>query len=122
MAVSNKGKAPRVEERMEKYCNMNCRIVRVYRCEYMLTVCCALGVNRHVTCNIFILTNACCRKSGLTYFNPQLCQWSKRLTPIEAAAMDNSYVLLFVITGTTRSIASMALVGAYTQFLITMLQ
>lgn len=53
------------------------------------------------------------RKSGLTYFNPQLCQWSKRLIPIEAAAMDNSYVLLFVITSTTRSIASMALVRIY---------
>lgn len=53
------------------------------------------------------------KKSGLTYFNPQLCQWSKRLIPIEAAAMDNSYVLLFVITGTTRSIASMALAAHY---------
>jgi hypothetical protein len=90
----------------------------VYRHEYMIlykvcvlcTVLCVLGVSRHVTCNIFILTNACCRKSGLTYFNPQLCQWSKRLIPIEAAAMDNSYVLLFVIPSTTRSLASMALV------------
>lgn len=122
VAVSNKGKAPRVEGRTEKYFNMRYRIVRVYRCEYMIqglcTVYCALGVSRHVTCNIFISTNACCRKNGLTYFNPQLCQWSKRLIPIEAAAMDNSYVLLFVITSTTRSIASMALVWAYTQFFI----
>jgi len=119
VAVSNKGKALRIEERMEKYRNMSRRIVR---CEYMtqglFTVYCALGVSRHITCNIFILTIACCRKSGLTYFNPQLCQWSKRLIPIEAAAMDNSYVLLFVITGTTRSIASMALVWAYTEFFI----
>lgn len=53
------------------------------------------------------------KKSGLTFFNPQLCQWSKRLIPIEAAAMDNSYVLLFVITSTTRSIASMALAAHY---------
>lgn len=124
VTVSNKGKAPRVEEWMEKYCNMSHRIVIVYRCEYMIqglfTMYCALcaSVSRHVTCNIFIPTNVCCRKSGLTYFNPQLCQWSKRLIPIEAAAMDNSYVLLFVITGTTRSIASMALVWAYTQFFI----
>ncbi|XP_069697764.1 uncharacterized protein raw isoform X2 [Periplaneta americana] len=53
------------------------------------------------------------KKSGLTYFNPQLCQWSKRLIPIEAAVMDNSYILLFVITSTTRSIASMALAAHY---------
>ncbi|XP_033609101.1 uncharacterized protein LOC111868871 isoform X4 [Cryptotermes secundus] len=53
------------------------------------------------------------KKSGLTFFNPQLCQWSKRLIPIEAAAMDNSYVLLFVITSMTRSIASMALAAHY---------
>ncbi|XP_021931040.1 uncharacterized protein LOC110835283 isoform X3 [Zootermopsis nevadensis] len=53
------------------------------------------------------------KKSGLTYFNPQLRQWSKRFIPIEAAAMDNSYVLLFVITSTTRSIASMALAAHY---------
>ncbi|XP_066993495.1 uncharacterized protein raw isoform X3 [Anabrus simplex] len=53
------------------------------------------------------------KKNGLTYFNPQLCQWSKRLIPIEAAAMDNSYVLLFVITNTTRSLASMAMAAHY---------
>ncbi|KAJ9600897.1 hypothetical protein L9F63_000940, partial [Diploptera punctata] len=53
------------------------------------------------------------KKSGLTYFNPQLCQWSKRLIPIEAAAMDNSRVLLYVINNTTRSIASMAVAAHY---------
>ncbi|GLG99492.1 Uncharacterized protein GBIM_05949 [Gryllus bimaculatus] len=53
------------------------------------------------------------KKSGLTYFNPQLCSWSKRLIPIEAAAMDNSYVLLFVISNTSRSLASMAVAAHY---------
>nr|CAD7428197.1 unnamed protein product [Timema monikensis] len=52
-------------------------------------------------------------KSGLTFFNPQVCQWSKRLIPIEAAAMDNSYVLLFVITDSSRSLASMTLAAHY---------
>ncbi|KAK7867197.1 hypothetical protein R5R35_008388 [Gryllus longicercus] len=53
------------------------------------------------------------KKSGLTYFNPQLCSWSKRLIPIEAAAMDNTYVLLFVISNTSRSLASMAVAAHY---------
>nr|CAD7203151.1 unnamed protein product [Timema douglasi] len=53
------------------------------------------------------------KKSGLTFFNPQVCQWSKRLIPIEAAAMDNSYVLLFVITDSSRSLASMTLAAHY---------
>lgn len=53
------------------------------------------------------------KKNGLTYFNPQQCRWSSRLIPIEAAAMDNSYVLLFVITNTSRSLASMAMAAHY---------
>ena len=53
------------------------------------------------------------RKSGLTYFNPQTCAWSRRLIPIEAAAMDASRVLVFVITRQTRSLSSMALAAHY---------
>ncbi|XP_063245171.1 uncharacterized protein LOC134546333 isoform X3 [Bacillus rossius redtenbacheri] len=53
------------------------------------------------------------KKSGLTFFNPQLCQWNNRLIPIEAAAMDNSYVLLFVIPSTSRSLAAMTLAAHY---------
>ena len=47
------------------------------------------------------------KKSGLTYYNPAICS-SKRLIPIEASAMDNSRVLLFVIQGSARSVSAMA--------------
>lgn len=49
------------------------------------------------------------KKHGLTYFNPQVSSTSRsrRLIPIEAAAMDNSRVLLFVILGTARSVSAM---------------
>lgn len=53
------------------------------------------------------------KKSGLTYFNPQINRWSERLIPIEAAAMENCRLLLFVITNTCRSIAAMALAAHY---------
>lgn len=53
------------------------------------------------------------RKSGLTYFNPQTCGWSRRFIPIEAAAMDASRVLLFVVSRETRSLSSMALAAHY---------
>lgn len=53
------------------------------------------------------------RKSGLTYFNPQTGGWSRRFIPIEAAAMDASWVLLFVISRETRSLSSMALAAHY---------
>lgn len=53
------------------------------------------------------------KKNGLTYFNPQVSRWSKRLIPIEAAAMENCRVLLFVITNTSRSVAAMAVAAHY---------
>lgn len=53
------------------------------------------------------------KKSGLTYFNPQTCGWSRRFIPIEAAAMDASRVLLFVVSRETRSLSSMALAAHY---------
>ena len=55
-------------------------------------------------------------KGGLSFFNPQQqsCKSGKRLLlrrrrliPIEAAHMDNSRVLLFVILGTARSVGAM---------------
>lgn len=55
------------------------------------------------------------KKSGLTFYNPAICS-SKRLIPIEASAMDNSRILLFVIQGTARSVSAMCqaayLIGA----------
>lgn len=53
------------------------------------------------------------KKNGLTYYNPKVGQWSKRLIPLEAAAMDNSYVLLFIISNTSRSVAAMAVAAHY---------
>jgi len=47
------------------------------------------------------------KKSGLTFYNPAVCS-SSRLIPIEASAMDNSRILLFVIQNNTRSVSAMA--------------
>jgi hypothetical protein len=52
------------------------------------------------------------KKNGLTYFNPQtsteaMALYSRRLLPIEAGAMDNSRVLLFVILGNSLSVKAM---------------
>ena len=46
------------------------------------------------------------KKSGLTFYNPAVCS-SRRLIPIEASAMDNSRVLLFVLLGDARCLAAM---------------
>jgi len=46
------------------------------------------------------------KKSGLTFYNPAVCS-STRLIPIEASAMDNSRVLLFVIQANSRSVSAM---------------
>uniref|UniRef100_T1IR01 EF-hand domain-containing protein n=1 Tax=Strigamia maritima TaxID=126957 RepID=T1IR01_STRMM len=54
------------------------------------------------------------RKTGLTFFNPQTNYWSgNRFTPIEATAIDNCRVLLFVITNTCRSLSTMAIAAHY---------
>lgn len=75
------------------------------------------------------------KKHGLTFFNPQTTstccsstssstsssssfstsvnQRSRRLIPIETAAMDNSRVLLFVILGTSRSMEAMCEAAYY---------
>jgi len=46
------------------------------------------------------------KKSGFTFYNP--AAWSSiRLIPIEASAMDNSRVLLFVIQSNCRSVSAM---------------
>jgi len=47
------------------------------------------------------------KKSGLTFYNPAVCS-SSRLIPIEASAMDNSRILLFVIQSNTRSVSAMS--------------
>jgi len=46
------------------------------------------------------------KKNGLNFFNPAVCS-SSRLIPIEASAMDNSRVLLFVIQNNSRSVSAM---------------
>jgi len=47
------------------------------------------------------------KKAGLTYYNPAVCSSAQRLIPIEAAAMDNSRLLLFVVLGTSRGVSAM---------------
>merc|ERR1719275_123077 len=50
------------------------------------------------------------KKSGFTFYNP--AAWSStRLIPIEASAMDNSRVLLFVIQNNSRSVSAMCQVA-----------
>ncbi|XP_059484258.1 uncharacterized protein LOC132201798 isoform X4 [Neocloeon triangulifer] len=55
------------------------------------------------------------KKNGLSYVNPQRNSgsWGSRLVPIEAAAMDASWLLLFVITNTCRAVAPMAMASHY---------
>lgn len=50
-------------------------------------------------------------KHGLSFFNPAASACSGRLLPMEAALMENSRVLLFVITNTTLGVSAMALVS-----------
>lgn len=52
-------------------------------------------------------------KHGLSYYVPSMSTSTGgggRLYPMEAASLDNSRVLLFVITNTTRGVAQMTLV------------
>jgi hypothetical protein len=51
------------------------------------------------------------KKEGLSYFNPQLPEWSMRYIPLEAAVKDSCRLLLYVITPDTRGITSMLEVG-----------
>lgn len=51
------------------------------------------------------------RKQGISYFNPQLPEWSMRYIPLEAAVKDSCSLLLYVITPDTRGITSMLEVG-----------
>ena len=51
------------------------------------------------------------KKHGLTFFTPSAP--SRRLIPLEAAAMDNSRVLLFVIEGCARSVSAMCEAAYY---------
>jgi hypothetical protein len=46
-------------------------------------------------------------KAGVTFFNPQVENWSKELVAAEAAAKESCKTLLWVIDGETRSVASM---------------
>ncbi|XP_066295635.1 uncharacterized protein [Branchiostoma lanceolatum] len=53
------------------------------------------------------------RKHGITYFNPQLPVWNLRYLPLENEAKANCTVLLAVITGETRGLASMVEIAFY---------
>ena len=53
------------------------------------------------------------RQQGVSYFNPQVANWDRRLLPIEREAKDRCSVLLYVITGETLSVASMVEAAYY---------
>ncbi|MCA9357213.1 nucleoside 2-deoxyribosyltransferase domain-containing protein [Candidatus Nomurabacteria bacterium] len=44
--------------------------------------------------------------AGVAYYNPQVADWHSGLMALEAAAKEESNILLFVIDGQTRAIAS----------------
>jgi len=50
---------------------------------------------------------------GVTYYNPQVDEWSPELVETEANAKAEARVLLFVIDGQTRAIASMLEAAEY---------
>lgn len=52
-------------------------------------------------------------KHGLSYYNPAASACSGRLLPMEAALMDHSRVLLFVISNNTRGVSAMSLASHY---------
>ncbi|CAL4116899.1 unnamed protein product [Meganyctiphanes norvegica] len=53
------------------------------------------------------------RKHGLSFFNPATGACSGRLLPMEAALIEHSRTLLFVINGNTRAVAQMATASHY---------
>ncbi|EEB11302.1 hypothetical protein Phum_PHUM105690 [Pediculus humanus corporis] len=83
------------------------------------------GVNHHCYYDVYLggtIENTQWRESiavpmlnqeNLSYFIPKIKEGKEQFTNVEAAAMDNSRVLLFVITGTARSISAMAIAGHY---------
>ena len=54
-----------------------------------------------------------CRQYGVSYFNPQVSNWDRRLLPIEREAKERCSILLYVITGETLSVASMVEAAYY---------
>ncbi|XP_038045768.1 uncharacterized protein LOC119720226 isoform X2 [Patiria miniata] len=55
----------------------------------------------------------CLERHGLSYFNPKVADWSMSNIALEAIAKDTSLYLLFVISATSRGIASMIEVAHY---------
>jgi hypothetical protein len=53
------------------------------------------------------------RKHGISYFNPQLPEWTPHYIPLEAAVKDSCRLLLYTITADTRGITSMLEAGHY---------
>lgn len=53
------------------------------------------------------------RKHGVSYINPFISGYNQRLIPIQVAAREKCRLLLYVITGRTRSLSSMIEAGYY---------
>ena len=69
-------------------------------------------VIRSSTTNIYDrFFNSISRKHGILFYNPQLDTWNARYIALEATVKNNCRLLLFVITGETRAVASMLEVG-----------
>lgn len=49
----------------------------------------------------------------MSYFNPQVANWDRRLLPIEREAKERCCVLLVVITGDTLGVASLVEAAYY---------
>lgn len=49
----------------------------------------------------------------MSYFNPQVANWDRRLLPIEREAKERCSVLLYVVTGETLSVASLVEAAYY---------
>lgn len=57
--------------------------------------------------NHYFVYHSLTRKYGVSFFNPQLPEWSTRYIPLEAAVKDTCSLLLYVISDETRGISSM---------------
>ena len=53
------------------------------------------------------------RQYGVSYFNPQVANWDRRLLPIEREAKDRCCVLLYVVTGDTLAVGSLVEAAYY---------
>ena len=66
---------------------------------------------------VYVIRSCVCvhRKQGISYYNPQLAEWSTHYIPMEASVKDNCQILLYVVSPVTRGITSMLEVSSYVE-------